>query len=143
MVVVVGGEGTIEVNCQTSTTTCVAVKVGDSDPTVINNPSKTTAAFSYDTGGPVYAYIYAVEAPTSTEPESVSARLKSMKAPASDNAVKIYSLKVNPTNVMTGIEDITADKESTEEIIYDIQGRRCKEPLAPGFYIINGKKIIR
>ncbi len=143
MVVVVGGTGTIEVNCQTSTTTYVAVKVGDGEPSVINNPTQGSTTISYETEGPVYAYIYAVEAPTSTEPESASARLKTMKVTANDKSVKIYSLKVNPTNVMTGIEDIIVAGESTEEIIYDIQGRRCKEPLAPGFYIINGKKVIK
>ncbi len=143
MVVVVGGTGTIGINCQTSTTTCIAVKVGDGDPMVINNPSQANTIVAYKTDGPVYAYIYAVEAPTSTEPESTSARLKSMKATANDKSVKIYSLKVNPTDVLTGIEDITIDGESAEDVIYDINGRRCKEPLAPGFYIINGKKVIK
>lgn len=143
MVVVIGGTGTIGINCQTSTTTCVAVKVGDDDPMVINNPSQANTNVAYKTDGPVYAYIYAVEAPTSTEPESTSARLKSMKATANDKSVKIYSLKVNPTDVLTGIEDITIDGESAEDVIYDINGRRCKEPLAPGFYIINGKKVIK
>ena len=41
-----------------------------------------------------------------------------------------------------GIEDVTSDINS-EEIVYDLNGRRItKKPLAPGVYIINGKKTI-
>ena len=41
-----------------------------------------------------------------------------------------------------GIEDVTANTNK-EEIIYDLNGRRItKKPLAPGIYIINGRKTI-
>ena len=41
-----------------------------------------------------------------------------------------------------GIEDVTADNYK-EENVYDLNGRRItKKPLAPGAYIINGKKRI-
>lgn len=41
-----------------------------------------------------------------------------------------------------GIEDVTANTNK-EEVIYDLNGRRItKKPLAPGFYINNGKKTI-
>ncbi|MDE6235987.1 MAG: hypothetical protein K2M56_09585, partial [Muribaculaceae bacterium] len=42
----------------------------------------------------------------------------------------------------TGIDYVTADANK-EEIIYDLNGRRItNKPLAPGIYIINGKKTI-
>ena len=42
----------------------------------------------------------------------------------------------------TGINDVTADGDK-EEIVYDLNGRQItKKPLAPGIYIINGKKRI-
>ena len=42
----------------------------------------------------------------------------------------------------TGI-DVVTDDANTEEIVYDLNGRRItKKPLAPGIYIINGKKTI-
>ena len=42
----------------------------------------------------------------------------------------------------SGIENVTADA-TKEEIIYDLNGRRItKKPLAPGVYIINGRKTI-
>ena len=41
-----------------------------------------------------------------------------------------------------GIENVTSDAIK-EEVIYDLNGRRItKKPLAPGIYIINGKKTI-
>ena len=41
-----------------------------------------------------------------------------------------------------GIDDVTANT-NREEAIYDLNGRRItKKPLAPGIYIINGKKTI-
>ena len=41
-----------------------------------------------------------------------------------------------------GIEDLTANTNK-EEVIYDLNGRKItKKPLAPGIYIINGKKRI-
>ena len=44
--------------------------------------------------------------------------------------------------ISTGIDDVTADANK-EEIVYDLNGRQItKKPLAPGIYIINGKKTI-
>ena len=41
-----------------------------------------------------------------------------------------------------GIEDVTANT-TKEEVIYDLNGRKItNKPLAPGAYIINGKKRI-
>ena len=41
-----------------------------------------------------------------------------------------------------GMENVTGDAIK-EEIIYDLNGRRItKKPLAPGIYIINGKKTL-
>ena len=42
----------------------------------------------------------------------------------------------------SGIEEVNSD-ENKDEIIYDLNGRRItNKPLAPGIYIINGKKRI-
>ena len=42
----------------------------------------------------------------------------------------------------TGIEDVAAN-DNTEEIIYDLSGRRIThKPLTPGIYIIDGKKTM-
>ncbi len=42
----------------------------------------------------------------------------------------------------TGIEEISADNIK-EEFVYDIRGNRITHrPLSPGFYIINGRKVL-
>lgn len=42
--------------------------------------------------------------------------------------------------VPTAIEEVECDDEETEDIIYDLSGRRIYEITKPGIYIINGKK---
>ena len=41
----------------------------------------------------------------------------------------------------TGIEDITTTETTEEATIYDLQGRKLNTITAPGFYIVNGKKV--
>ena len=41
----------------------------------------------------------------------------------------------------TGIDEVNR-VESKEEVIYDMQGRRVKNP-SKGIYIINGKKVVK
>lgn len=59
-------------------------------------------------------------------------------------SVKIYGMSIQPEKVITGVEDIsiTPADAPTEHIIFNINGVRCSEPLAPGFYIIDGRKVI-
>lgn len=45
-------------------------------------------------------------------------------------------------NADTGIMDISEGQRSENDVIYDLQGRPCRQPLAKGIYISNGKKII-
>ena len=41
----------------------------------------------------------------------------------------------------TGIDGVTVEREENEAI-YDLQGRRLEGITSPGFYVVNGKKII-
>ena len=45
-------------------------------------------------------------------------------------------------NAVTGISDISEGQRYENNVIYDLQGRPCKQPCAKGIYISNGKKII-
>lgn len=47
-----------------------------------------------------------------------------------------------PYNTVTGINDVTADTDQSEMPVYDLQGRKVGQPLAPGIYISNGQKFI-
>ena len=42
----------------------------------------------------------------------------------------------------TGIEDVKATA-GEDDMYYDLQGRRIKEPSAHGIYIVNGKKVMK
>lgn len=146
LVIVVGGTGSVDVECQTTSETHIEVKVGDAEPQPVNTPSQNAVSISYNTSEPVYCYIYAVETSSSTEedPKEETKGVKKVKsrAPAPD-PVKIYSLKVKPVDVITGIEGVTIDRNPGEDVIYDINGRRLRNADAPGFYIINGKKVLK
>ena len=48
-----------------------------------------------------------------------------------------FSFGKENTNI---IEDI--EEESNDAVIYDLQGRRITEITKPGFYIVNGKKVL-
>ena len=60
-----------------------------------------------------------------------------------DYVVKVNSINIDST-VITGITDLSQKSEVVEpgqEIIYDLTGRRVKNPV-PGIYIMNGKKVV-
>ena len=42
----------------------------------------------------------------------------------------------------TGVEGINAAHPAADGAIYDIQGRRLERITQPGFYIVNGKKLL-
>ena len=52
------------------------------------------------------------------------------------------NFKIAPQSILTGIENISVETPATdgEEVIYNLQGMRVERPLAPGIYVINGKK---
>ncbi len=142
MIVVVGGTGTIDIESLTTTTMHLEVKVGSDDPVQIASPTKGTTQITYDTKEPVYAYIYVASGAGPLQSVRGGKTIKSETTTA--DPVKIYSLKVTPINVITsGIDAVTVEPQEQEAVIYDLYGRRCKEPLTPGIYIVNGKKIIR
>ncbi|MDE6682885.1 MAG: C10 family peptidase [Muribaculaceae bacterium] len=45
-------------------------------------------------------------------------------------------------NVATGINEIQGGNENKVHKIYNMQGQPCQEPLSPGLYIIDGKKVM-
>nr|WP_025875098.1 hypothetical protein [Prevotella corporis] len=45
------------------------------------------------------------------------------------------------TNEALGVNEIETENETKEKVIYDLQGRRVKNPQH-GIYIVNGKKVV-
>lgn len=55
------------------------------------------------------------------------------------NGVTIWGYCTNP---VTGIESVKFHKQTDEDAIYDLQGRRVTAPLSRGIYIRQGKKFM-
>ena len=135
MIVVVGGTGTVEITCETVGTMVLAVRKGNDEPAYYTQSSENTVVVNYDNNTPEYLYIYAVD--------TAAGKKKTREVSAAADCLKIYGMKVTPTTVVTGVESIFEDSETPgERVIYDLNGRRCTEPLEPGVYIVNRKKVI-
>ena len=135
MIMVVGGTGTVEITCETVGTMVLAVRKGNDEPAYYTQSSENTVVVNYDNNTPEYLYIYAVD--------TAAGKKKTREVSAAADCLKIYGMKVTPTTVVTGVESIFEDSETPgERVIYDLNGRRCTEPLEPGVYIVNRKKVI-
>ena len=137
MILQVGGTGKIVVSFATEGTQQLNVRIGNGEINKFTSDSKIDQTVNYDTDAPVYVYIYATDAATEKKPGM-------MREGELPGAVKIYGMSIQPENVITGVEDIsiTPADAPVEHIIFNINGVRCSEPLAPGFYIIDGRKVI-
>lgn len=137
MILQVGGTGKITVSFATEGTQQLNVRIGDGEINKFTSDSKIDQSVNYDTDAPVYVYIYATDAAMEKKPGM-------MREGELPGAVKIYGMSIQPEKVITGVEDISIspDDAPTEHIIFNINGVRCSEPLAPGFYIIDGRKVI-
>lgn len=52
------------------------------------------------------------------------------------------NLRITPAGVQSGIDIIETDGRAADNRIFNLLGIECREPLAPGIYIRNGKKFI-
>ena len=131
LILEVNGSGTLTIDCQTLGTNILNVKIGDSEPTIIQQDERGVAEVTYDVTGPTYVYIYATS-------EDSSAPLR---AAASENAVKIYSLAV--TSGTTGFTPLTTHHSPLTDTYYTLDGYRLNgKPTRSGVYIYNGRKVM-
>ena len=130
------GSGTITVNAQALGDVQLAIKVGQNEPTLTSPSEQGDVVIAYDVEEDTYIYIYAVAAEESTDSPQANRT-------AADNIVRVFSIKVTPGGVITGIKNVAITHHpSPITCYYDLQGRRVTEP-SKGLYICNGKKIIR
>ena len=74
------------------------------------------------------------------QPHRAGLRLADAVAPAKGLIIDFDAAREEAET--TGIRDVRPSVQSREDIIYDLQGRRVKNP-GRGIYIVNGKKVVR
>ena len=129
------GRGIISINLQTIGQHTLSVKIGGGAAVKLSHPDKSTVNIDYNVESDTYVLVYAQAAETSAARRAT--------APA-DNSVKIYSIGWSRTgDYETAITIPTATKDSNEQSVYSIDGRKQKgEPSTKGIYIINGRKVV-
>jgi hypothetical protein len=58
-----------------------------------------------------------------------------------ETAPAVFCQQVTATKCATGIENVTVENDAAEGI-FDMQGRKIEKIVAPGLYIVNGKKVL-
>ena len=126
----VNGKGVIELDCQPLGSNVLNVKVGNNEPTILTQNERGKLQVAYDVTEPTYVYIYATTS-IAGAPHRVS---------ASENCVKLWSLKVMPG--ATGMTSIEHSPVAIDHY-YTLDGRMLqKAPAEKGIYILNGRKVI-
>ena len=74
------------------------------------------------------------------QPHRAGLRLADAVAPAKGLIIDFDAAREEAET--TGIRDVRPSVQPREDIIYDLQGRRVKNP-GQGIYIVNGKKVVR
>ena len=74
------------------------------------------------------------------QPHRAGLRLADAVAPAKGLIIDFDAAREETET--TGIRDVRPSVQSREDIIYDLKGRRVKNP-GRGIYIVNGKKVVR
>lgn len=120
-------------SCRTIGSRRVAVKVGEGEPQLFTKDEKGDVSVEYNVTADTYIYIYGVD---TTASASASARTKAgIRAAATDDCVKFYSITVNPKS--SGVEGIE-DEAGESPIIdyYTIDGVRVATPDSKGIYVV-------
>ena len=126
----VEGKGEIDVDCQTIGNKTLNIQIGSTQPTTATKGERGTVKVTYDTTEPTFVYIYG------TSEGSAAKGFMRANAIANEDAIKIWSLTIIPTEV-TDINTITMDDGRNVEIkeTYDTSGRKAAR-LQRGLNII-------
>ena len=159
-----GGKGTVEIECQTWGDYRLSVKIGDKEIATFEKTDRGTVIVNYDIDTDTYAYIFAMVMSSSAKaPQRAAARraaaadyLQWLNAPASTRSARrapeqeqkglaISGITVKPTEVIVdGIQEVpyTATVSQSTGRTYDLQGRRVNKATQKGVYIVDGKKVM-
>ena len=160
-----GGKGTVEIECQTWGDYRLSVKIGDKEIATFEKTDRGTVIVNYDIDADTYAYIFAlVMSSPAKAPQRAAARraaaneyLQWLNAPAASRSARrapavgeqkgiaISGITVKPTEVIVnGIHEVEAAATVSQPTgqNYDLLGRRISKPTQKGVYIVDGKKVV-
>ena len=134
------GEGTINVEAETTGDMVLKVKIGNKKPITMVLNGKLTISFPYDVTEDTYVYIYG---------GTSSAGAKGMSRAAGSGSLKIYGIEV--TSGENGIESIESSMFNVQSSkVYNLNGQRVISAPSgrpggvptKGVFIRNGKKVL-
>lgn len=118
---------------------CVAI----GDPFTTDNKTVNLKAVAKDMN--LYVFVNGSDTPCMTyrlnQKMSGDVGLRSHFAQSHFDNFTIQSPQYKAKNT-SGIDEIPADAEQGEQVVYDLSGRRVDHPSATGIYIVNGKKVL-
>lgn len=117
------GQGTYSVDFATMGDYQLTIMEGDNKVGDFTKATKGELSFNYNVTEDTWVFVFATDA----------SGLRS----GGDKGLKIYNLKVSPQLKLSEVEETTAE-DTDEKVIYDLQGRKVKNP-GKGMYVINGK----
>lgn len=132
VVQVPAGEGTVSVDCQTIGSKLLCVKIGEAEPQTYTKDEKGNVDIAYQVAEDTYIYIYGVEEDMANMPSRTGRAF----APASENYIKVYSIRISP--MTTGITGKENQSDSTSPITeyYTTSGVQVERPTTNGLYIV-------
>ena len=128
------GKGTVNVVAETQGNMVMKVKIGDSEPLVLDFEGKMKVSFPYNVSEASLVYIYGGMSSAGGKTTGAT------RASADEDLLKIYGFEV--VSDQTGIETIDVGESSTPDaIVYNLNGQRVNK-AGKGVFIKNGRKIL-
>ena len=128
------GKGTVNVMAETQGNMVMKVKIGDSEPLVLDFEGKMKMSFPYNVSEASLVYIYGGMSSAGAKATGGT------RSSADEDLLKIYGFEV--VSDQTGIETIDVGESSTPDaIVYNLNGQRVNK-AGKGVFIKNGRKIL-
>lgn len=158
-----GGKGTIEIECQTWGDYRLSVKVGDKEIATFEKTDRGTVIVDYDIAADTYVYIFAMvmsnpafaQQRAEARHDAAAEYLQWLNTPAAKRSIRrapadeqkglaIGGITMKPQEVVTAIRELNAaaTQQQVNGLTYDLQGRRVAGATQKGVYIVNGNKVV-
>ncbi len=106
------GEGEITLDALTLGTHQLGVKIGEEEALLYTLDERKTVKVEYDIAEPQLVFIYGYVEPSEEEFYTPCRAARSIPMEEIDGSVKIYGITINPTKVITGVEEAVMNGKS-------------------------------